>query len=131
MEELRVLIPDIDPNNQIYSDTELTAFMTAARGNLFRAASLAIGSLSVDEAITYKVIKTDDQSINGAAVADALRKRAQDLEFLARREDDITREEDSFSVSYPHPQILSPELIPMSPNDLPYWGVWQDLYGNR
>lgn len=131
MDHVRLLIPDIDPNNQIYTDDQIQGFIDVSKGNPFRAASLAVGSLSVDEAVTYKVIKTDDQSINGAAVADALRKRAQDLEFLARREDDQLSEEDSFSVSFPQPQTVAPELIPVAPNDLPYWGVWQDLYGNR
>lgn len=122
-EQVRLLIPDIDPDNQIYTDDQISAFVVLAKGNLFRAGSLAIGSLSVDEAITYKVIKTDDQSIDGAAVADALRKRAQDLEFLARREDDELSEQ-YFSVAYPQPQTVAPELIPVAVNNLPYWNVW-------
>lgn len=111
METVRLLIPDIDPDNQIYTDTQIEMFLLAARGNIFRAASLAIGSLSVDEAITYKVIKTDDQSVDGVAVADALRKRSAELENLAKREDgeDI---EQFFSVSYPKPQHIAPELFP-------------------
>ena len=125
--QLRLLIPDVDPENQIYSDEQILAFYAVAKLNIYRAASLAVGALSVDEAITYKVIKTDDQSIDGAAVADALRKRAIELENLARKEDEIGSES-FFSVNYPQPQIVAPELIPVSPNDLPYWefrnGSW-------
>lgn len=111
METVRLLIPDIDPDNQIYTDAQIEMFILAAKGNIFRAASLAIGSLSVDEAITYKVIRTDDQQINGVAVADALRKRAMELENLAKRED-AEEVEDFFSIHYPEPQRIAPELFP-------------------
>lgn len=120
-EQLRLLIPDTDSTNQIFTDDQIATFIVIAKGNIFRAASLAVGSLSVDEAITYKVIKTDDQSIDGAAVADALRKRALELENLARREESETTET-AFNVSYPHPQTLAPELIPVAPNRLGIWG---------
>lgn len=119
--QVRLLIPDVDPTDQIFTDEQIATFIVVAKGNLFRAGSLAVGALSVDEAITYKVIKTDDQSIDGAAVADALRKRAIELENLARREDGFA-DELYFNVSYPQPQILAPELIPVSPRDMPYWG---------
>ena len=111
METVRLLIPDTDPDNQIYTNTQIEMFLLAARGNIFRAASLAIGSLSVDEAITYKVIRTDDQQIDGVAVADALRKRAMELENLAKREDNEDVEQ-FFSISYPQPQHIAPELSP-------------------
>ncbi len=119
METVRLLIPDTDPDNQIYTNTQIEMFLLAARGNIFRAASLAIGSLSVDEAITYKVIRTDDQQIDGVAVADALRKRAMELENLAKREDNEDVEQ-FFSISYPQPQHIAPELFPT------YWrGAWR------
>lgn len=121
LQHVRILIPDLDPNNQIYTDDVIQGFLDVAQGNRYRAASLAVGALSVDEAITYKVIKTDDQSINGAAVADSLRKRAQDLEFLARREED---REGGVFVSYPQPQTVAPELIPVAPNDIYRWQVF-------
>lgn len=124
IELVRLLIPDIDPNNQIFSNDQIAGYIVAANGNRYRAASLAVGALSVDEAVTYKVIKTDDQSINGAAVAAEIRKRAQDLEYLARREDELSGEA-VFIVSYPQPQITAPELIPVAPNDLPYWEAWR------
>ena len=111
METVRLLIPDTDPDNQMYTDAQIEMFLLAARGNIFRAASLAIGSLSVDEAITYKVIRTDDQQIDGVAVADALRKRAMELENLAKREDNEDVEQ-FFSISYPQPQHIAPELFP-------------------
>lgn len=121
---VRLLIPDIDTSNQIFTDTQIAGYIQAANGNRYRAASLAIGALSVDEAITYKVVKTDDQSVNGAAVAAEIRKRAQDLEYLARREDSLLDEE-VFTVNYPSPQVNAPELIPVSPNNLPYWEAWR------
>lgn len=124
LDHVRILIPDLDPDNQIYTDDVISGFLEVAQGNRYRAASLAVGALSVDEAITYKVIKTDDQSINGAAVADALRKRAQDLEYLARREED---REGGFFINYPQPQVVAPELIPVPVNDLPLWG-WYNAH---
>lgn len=122
--QVRLLIPDVDTNNQIFTDTQIANYIVLAKGNLFRAGALAIGALSVDEAITYKVIKTDDQSIDGAAVADALRKRAIELENLARR-DDSTTDELEFSVHYPQPQILAPELIPVPVNRMGEWEYWR------
>ena len=122
--QVRLLIPDVDTNNQIFTDTQIANYIVLAKGNLFRAGALAIGALSVDEAITYKVIKTDDQSIDGAAVADALRKRAIELENLARR-DDFSSDEMAFSVHYPQPQIVAPELIPVPVNRMGDWEYWR------
>lgn len=117
IEDVRLLIPDIDPDDQIYTDEQIEGFLRLARGNPFRAGSLAVGSLSVDEAVTYKVIRTDDQSIT--SLAGEIRKRAQELEFLARREEELGSEE-FFSLHFPQPQHFAPELLP---------GIWRERYG--
>lgn len=111
VEVVKILIPDVDDDNRIYTDEQIELFIQAADGNHFRAASLAVRALSVDEAITYKVIRTDDQSLDGAKTADAIRKAAQELENLARRLDDGESEE-FFSIHYPQPQVFAPELYP-------------------
>ena len=116
---VRVLISDVDPDNQYFTDAQIEVFLFAARNNYYRAAGLALGSLSVDEAITYKDIRTDDQSINGVTGADAIRKRAAELEQMARREDTEDGEQ-YFSINYPRPQIRAPELI----------GYYRDLEWN-
>lgn len=119
IEDVRLLIPDIDPDDQIYTDAQIEGFLRLAKNNPFRAGSLAVGSLSVDEAITYKVIRTDDQSINGAVVAAEIRKRAQELEFLARRDEELDAEE-FFSIVRPQPQHFAPELLP---------SIWRERFG--
>lgn len=108
--KVRVLIPDTEEafdGETMFSDTDIEAYLEIANGSVLRAASYAVMAIATSEALISKVIKTYDLSTNGAAVSDALVKKA---DALAKRAD---KEEanDSFymQILYPGP-AATPEL---------------------
>lgn len=108
---IRLLIPDLDEDNQLFTDDELTGFLGIYRGSIQRAAAAAIDSIANNEVLLFKVIKTDDLSVNGAVAADALRKRAISL----REEADAVDGEgvtDGFQIVYPNAHVGYPEVVP-------------------
>lgn len=90
IEKMRVLIPDneqIFDGNYLFTDAELTTYVEIAGGSILRAASYAVLAIANSEAMISKVIKTQDLSTNGAAVADALRLTAKQLADRADAEE--------------------------------------------
>jgi hypothetical protein len=88
--QVRLLIPDTDypvGGSFIFSDDQITGYLALAQGSVKRAAAAAIDTLANDEALLYKTVRTDDLSVDGTRVADALRKRAQSLRDEADQED--------------------------------------------
>lgn len=79
IEKVRALIPDLDEDDQIFSDTQIDVYLEIYAGNVRRAAAAAINAISIDEVLLLKVVRTDDLQVNGAQVAEQLRKRAKDL----------------------------------------------------
>lgn len=78
----RVLIPDTEAvfdGNTMFSDDDIADFLTAANNSVLRAAGYANLSIASSEALISKVIKTQDLSTNGAAVANALVLKANAL----------------------------------------------------
>jgi len=71
----------------VFSDEEITAFLTLEGGSIKLAAAQAIDTNADNEALASKVLKTQDLSTDGAKVADALRKRAAALREQAAAED--------------------------------------------
>lgn len=91
IEKMRVLIPDnemVYDGNYLFDEADLNAYIDVANGNVLRAAGYAIMAIATSEALISKVIKTQDLSTNGAAVAEALRKNAERLFDRADKEDD-------------------------------------------
>ena len=95
IEKMRVLIPDneqVFDGDYLFSDNDLNAYLEVANGSVLRAASYAVLAIANSEAMISKVIKTQDLSTNGAAVADALRLTAKQLADRADKEDDLAGE---------------------------------------
>lgn len=91
---VRTLIPDTEAvfgageDETMFSDTEIGYFMAAGRGNVLRAAGLANLSIASSEALISKKIQTQDLKTDGAAIADALTKKANALFARADKDDE-------------------------------------------
>ena len=95
VEKVRLLIPDneaVFDGEYMFTDTEIEAYLEVANQNILRAASYALLAVASSEAIISKIIKTQDLSTNGAAVADALRLTAKQLADRADKEDELAGE---------------------------------------
>lgn len=76
---VRLLIPDRVAEEAIFQDDEIDRFLSLEGGVIKAAAALALETISTDEALVQKVMKTVDVSTDGAALAKALMARASDL----------------------------------------------------
>lgn len=90
--KVRLLLSDIDSSNEVFSDSELKAFLDIEGGSIKRAAAQAIDSQATNEALAAKVIKDHELQTDGAKLADAMRKHAAALRAQAADAD----EEDGF-----------------------------------
>ncbi len=61
IDEVRVLIPDLS-TDQLFTDGEIETFLVIYNGNVRRAAAAAIDAVAVNEALLYKIVRTDDRS---------------------------------------------------------------------
>ena len=87
-DNVRLIITDIDGTNAIFSDEEITAFLTLNASNTLRAAAMALDTIASSEVLVLKVIRLLDLTTDGAKVADALRKHAASLREQAVLEDE-------------------------------------------
>lgn len=76
---VRLLLTDIDPARYVFTDSEIEAFLALEDGIVKLAAAQAIDTNADNEALASKVLKTQDVSVDGAKLADALHKRAAEL----------------------------------------------------
>lgn len=79
---VRLLIGDTntgDADAQIFSDAEITAFLSLEGGVVRLAAASALEAMARSELMLLKVIKIMDVQTDGAAVARELRMQAQNL----------------------------------------------------
>lgn len=76
--QVRLLISDTGPD-EVFSDPEITAFLTMCGQSVKMAAARALDTVAADEALTSKVISANGLSTNGPATADALRQLAASL----------------------------------------------------
>lgn len=96
--QIRLLIADVDTGeDQIFTDEQLEGYLSITRNSVKRAAADALDAIASSEALTSKVIQTQDRSSNGAAVADALRKHANALRARAKEEEDEENDEPFFT----------------------------------
>lgn len=94
VEQVRLLIPDVVEEDYIFTDEQIQGYLDIARGgSVLRAAALAVRAIANNQVLLLKVIRTDDLQTNGAQVADALRKSANDLEARADGADDADAED--------------------------------------
>jgi hypothetical protein len=82
---VRLLVPDRNQENAVFSDEEITAFVSL-EGGVYRAAALALETVASDTAATLRVTRTLGLEVDGAKASDALLKRAAGLRKQA---DDI------------------------------------------
>lgn len=116
---VRVLIGDTDPT-QIdpplgisgtylwYSDIEIEAIISMYGDSPRLAASRILMSIAASQALLLKKWSSDDLSVDGAAIAEALRKIAKDLRDEVAAGDAMA---DIFEISYPgsNGDVLWPE----------------------
>lgn len=81
-----------------FSDAEIQAFLVLYSENPKRAAARALMTIAGSQALLLKKWSADDLSVDGAAIAEALRKQAQNLMDDADKAEALT---DIFAVSYP------------------------------
>lgn len=91
-DQVRLLVNDRpaigDDPNRVFTDDEIDAFLTLEGDVVKRAAAQALDTIADDEALTSKVIRTQDLATDGAKVADSLRKRAAALREQADVDDE-------------------------------------------
>ena len=108
--EVRVLIPDLDSSNRIFTDAQITRFLSVAKGSDLRAAAFAVDAIATNEALILKKLTTDDFHVDGPAAADALRKHAAALRAEADRQDGI--DESGFDLVFAQHTFCAPEATP-------------------
>lgn len=81
--QVRLLIPDTDPDNHLLEDAEITALLALEASDVRRAAATALELIASSEALVSKKIRTQDLSTDGPAVARELRERAAQLRVQA------------------------------------------------
>jgi len=77
--QLRLLIADTDSANRLFRVDQIQDFLDIEGGALKLAAATALESIARSEVLVSKVIKTQDLTTNGAAVAAELRASAKEL----------------------------------------------------
>jgi hypothetical protein len=80
--QVRMLINDTT-SSPVFSDAEIVAFLALEGDVVKRAAALALLTIAGDEALTSKVIRTQDLNTDGAKLAAELRAQAKDLRAQA------------------------------------------------
>jgi hypothetical protein len=111
--QVRLIVNDIDEGNLagglVFTDDQITAFLTLEQGNVKRAAAQAIDTIADNEALASKVITDHQLQTDGAKLADALRKRAATL----REQADVDLELEGYF-----------EIVEFDPYPLPSNWVW-------
>ena len=87
---VRLLIPDRDLDNLLFTDADITALLALEDAVAKRAAAAGLESIAANEALVGKVIKSQDLSTDGARTAEALMKRAAELRRQADEDDPDT-----------------------------------------
>jgi hypothetical protein len=117
--EVRALIPDLDTGDPLFTDDEITIYLSLFNQNSLRAAAAALLAIATNEALLKKM-HTDDLGFDGPAGSDSIRKNAMALLGEADRQD-AGLADAAFLIAYN--EAFSP-----FDNDLPetlqfYWGV--------
>lgn len=88
--QIRLLIPDLDEANPIFTDEQLEAFLTMTGGYVDGATARALRTIASNSLMLYQVaIRSDDGSVGHASAtaaelmrrADALEKGTADIGF--------------------------------------------------
>lgn len=84
---VRLLIPDRNASDAIFSDEEIATFLALEDG-LKRATALALETIASDQVLVLKVQRTGQLQTDGKSVSDALLARAAKLRSQAEADDD-------------------------------------------
>lgn len=91
-----------------FGDDEIGAFLSLYSDNPKRAAARALLTIAGSQALLLKKWSSDDLSVDGAAIAEALRKQAKDLQDEANND---AANVDIFGIShFPSNDGIIPEL---------------------
>ena len=88
--QVRLLINDTAVDSQagaVFTDAEITTFLTLNRSSVKRAAAAALLVIAGDEALTSKVIRDHQLDHDGAKLAAELRAQAATLKVEAADDD--------------------------------------------
>jgi hypothetical protein len=85
---IRLKIADLNPQNPIFTDTQLNAFYLNEGLNIKRASAAALEAIAVNEILVLKVIKNLQLSTDGARVGETLLKTAEHLRAQAAFDED-------------------------------------------
>lgn len=106
--QVRVLIPDLrkledlrdlrkEPR-YLFTDEEISAYLTINGGNVKLAAADACDAIGTDKALQLLVLKTDDKQTDGAKLLSAFVGRAKQLRAQAKEDAESNL---AFDVVYP------------------------------
>lgn len=95
---VRLLTTDLDEVSPLFTDAQITAFLTLESGNVRLAAAQALDTMASSEALVSKKIRTQDLQTDGPAVAEELRKRAEALRKQTEDIDPTTGEPFAFDI---------------------------------
>lgn len=84
---VRLNISDLDPDNPILTDEQIESLLDNFDGSINRASARALRIIAASEVLIGKVIRTQDLSTDGRAVAYALRELAADYDRAAEADD--------------------------------------------
>lgn len=101
VDDVRLLVGDLDPESQLFTDNQMLSFLRLAEGSSYRAAAEALRVMARSEVMISKKITTQDLSTDGPAVAAELRKQAAELDAKADALD--AAGEGSFAAFIPGP----------------------------
>jgi hypothetical protein len=82
--KVRMLIPDHDEDNAIFTDEEIEAFLSLEDNSIRRAAAVALETMAANDAYVLKNMSLLDINTNGPAVSAALLQRAALLREQAK-----------------------------------------------
>lgn len=114
--QVRLLIADDNAASPVFTNEAIAAFLTMEGNVVKRAAALAYETIAADEALTSKVIRTQDLATDGAKVAAAL--QAQAKEWRAQAAVDLEDTDGGFydivplNPAWPWPAGEPYEIIP-------------------
>lgn len=91
---VRLLTTDVNASDPLFTDAQISAFLSLGGGNRFLGAALALDAIAVSEVLISKKITTQDLQTDGPAVAKALRELAAQMRKNA---DEIDADGDPFA----------------------------------
>lgn len=101
VDTVRLYIPDLDTSNYALTDAQIQTLLSTSDNKVFLAAARALEIIATDEALVYKIVTTDDLSVNGVTGAvQVLLARAKRLRDDQIEADISANPEESFQLAF-------------------------------